>query len=118
MRTDTCNGLRMTGPTSPVSLLFVIFLGLTPSLTPSLPPQTPSRWGADKIDRRPIMRERCICGPKCSFRASSTFSVDMMGKGDFGSACISRAVFGVPPNTFRPAFFLSGANPKNNRERL
>ena len=31
-----------------------------------------------------------------------------------GSACVSRAVFGVPPNTFRLALFLNAAKPKNN----
>jgi len=31
-----------------------------------------------------------------------------------GSACVSRAVFGVPPNTERTAFCLNAAHPKKN----
>ena len=31
---------------------------------------------------------------------------------DSGSACVSHAVFGVPPNTFRPGFSLKAARPK------
>jgi hypothetical protein len=31
-----------------------------------------------------------------------------------GSACVPHAVFGVPPNTFRPALSLSAANPRMN----
>jgi hypothetical protein len=30
-----------------------------------------------------------------------------------GSACVSRAVFGVPPNTIRPASSLNAAKPKS-----
>jgi hypothetical protein len=38
---------------------------------------------------------------------SSTFPVGLIARRRFrGSACVPRAVFGVPPNTFRPAFSL------------
>jgi len=49
---------------------------------------------------------RCCAG---SFLGSSAFPLDLIARRRFlGSACVPRAVFGVPPNTFRPPFFESG----------
>ena len=55
--------------------------------------------------------------PRCrdnsfSWRSSSGASPQSPATADLGSACVSHAVFGVLPNTFRLGFSLKAARPK------